>query len=61
MNGDITSISQTIAAGLHNLQVLRKLESAGKLWYFSGCDSIAGRGFFPLARGPVNKNACENH
>lgn len=46
MNGDLTSMSQTIAVCLHNLQVLRKPESAHNLWYFSGCDSIAGMGCF---------------
>lgn len=47
MNGAITTISQIIAVGLHNLQVLRKLEGANKLLYFTGWDSIAGTFFFP--------------
>lgn len=66
MNGDVTSVSKTIAAGLRNLQGLRKLESADKWWDFSGCDSVGNQVlivfcFFSLVRGLVNKNACENH
>lgn len=47
MNDDVISISQTTAVGLHNLQVLTKLESADQLWHFSGCDATAGTYFFP--------------
>lgn len=48
MNDAITSVS--VAVGLHNLQVLRKLEGANKLLYFSDWDSIAGTLFFPSWR-----------
>lgn len=50
MNGAVTSKSQIIPVGLHNLQVLRRFEGVNKLLHFSGWDSVAGTFFFPSWR-----------